>query len=78
MMGATLCCYALWSGTSTREDFLSTSLALLICAAMASLFLLSETKQETVTSGWRALDRGLLKLAAIAFLGLFAEGAMAD
>ena len=79
LVGATVSSLALRHGLGTREDFAGTALLLGMGAVGAAPFLLQEEGvAQQAGSGWRAPDRGLLRLAAIAFLGLFAEGAMAD
>jgi MFS family permease len=78
LLGASLTSYALRSGGSTHQDFLRTAIALLLCALVSTPFLLEEEQHIAARSRLRLPDPTLLRLAGIAFLGLFAEGAMAD
>lgn len=78
LLGATVSSYILRRGGSIRTDFLEISFALLICAVVACPFLLREETKAGSSPAWRLPDRRLLRIAGIAFLGLFAEGAMAD
>jgi MFS family permease len=78
LLGATLSSLALRYGKNAHQDFLFTALALSLCSVIAGPMLLKEVGHESKARTWKAPDRGLLELAAIAFLGLFAEGAMAD
>ncbi|WP_263356115.1 MFS transporter [Acidicapsa ligni] len=78
LLGACLTSYALRRGGSTHQDFFRTCVALAICAIAACPFLLEEEIQPATKNRLRLPDPALLRLAGIAFLGLFAEGAMAD
>ncbi len=79
LLGAMLSSYALRHGGSLREDFSRTAVALLCLALLGCSFLLKEEIHAVHSKRpWQMPDRGLLLLAGIAFLGLFAEGAMAD
>jgi MFS family permease len=78
LLGAMLSSDALRRGGTTHQDFQRTSIALALCALAASSFLLKEEKQPAASSRFQLPDPTLLRLAGIAFLGLFAEGAMAD
>jgi MFS family permease len=78
LFGATVSSYALRRGWGTHQDFASTAAILLLCALAASPSLLEEEKHPVAKSRLRLPDPVLLRLAGIAFLGLFAEGAMAD
>ena len=78
LIAALLSSYALRHGGTTQLDFLVTAAVLALCALAASPYLLREEKKEAADHRFRAPDPALLRLAGIAFLGLFAEGAMAD
>lgn len=79
LVGAMLSGYALRHGGGTHPDFTRTAFALLVCGSLACPFLLTEPHHpEHSKRRWQMPDRGLMQLAGIAFLGLFAEGAMAD
>ena len=78
LLGASLSSYALRRSGTTHQDFLRTAIVLALCALAASPFLLREEPHVTGKSRFQLPDATLLRLAGIAFLGLFAEGAMAD
>jgi MFS family permease len=78
LLAAALSSYALRHGSGTRQDFLCTAILLLLAAASASPFLLREPPHPSAHQRFQMPDIALLRLAGIAFLGLFAEGAMAD
>jgi len=78
LLGASLSSYALRHNGTTQQDFLRTAVVLAVCALASSPFLLREEPHAAENSGLRLPDAALLRLAGIAFLGLFAEGAMAD
>jgi MFS family permease len=78
LLGASLSSYALRRSGTTHQDFLRTAIVLTLCALAASPFLLKEEPHVTGKSRFQLPDATLLRLAGIAFLGLFAEGAMAD
>jgi len=78
LLGASLSSYALRHSGTTQQDFLRTAIVLALCALAASPFLLREEPHITGKSHFQLPDAALLRLAGIAFLGLFAEGAMAD
>ena len=82
LFGAAACSYALRHGYNTHQDFLLTAAILTLFALVGSTNLLTETVPErpaanTPNRRFQA-DPRLLRLATVAFLGLFAEGAMAD
>ena len=78
LLGASLSSYALRRSGTTQQDFLRTAIVLALCALAASPFLLREEPHITGKSKFQLPDATLLRLAGVAFLGLFAEGAMAD
>jgi MFS family permease len=78
LLGASLSSYALRRGSTTHQDFLGTAVVLALCALISSPLLLKEEPHITGKSKFQLPDAALLRLAGIAFLGLFAEGAMAD
>ena len=79
LIAAMLSSWAISHGAGTHEDFLVTAAVLLILALASAAFLAEgDGHQSGEKPKFRMPDPGLLKLAGIAFLGLFAEGAMAD
>jgi len=78
LLGASLSSYALRRGGTTHQDFLGTAVVLALCALASSPLLLKEEPHITGKARFQLPDAALLRLAGIAFLGLFAEGAMAD
>lgn len=79
LVGAMASSALLRRGMGTREDFAGAAVVLGVCAVCAAPFLLrEEIAGRAKGEGLRRPDRGLLRLAGVAFLGLFAEGAMAD
>ncbi|QHN04785.1 MFS transporter [Granulicella sp. WH15] len=81
LFGASISSYALRHGSHTHEDFFRTALLLVVCTCAGSPLLLPGDRHEPASEEkprWRRPDPALLRLAGIAFLGLFAEGAMAD
>ncbi|WP_213807134.1 MFS transporter [Granulicella sp. dw_53] len=78
LLGAVVSSYALRHGSGTHEDFSWTALILAVFLLMGGAFLLKEERHTSSKGRWQLPDPHLLRLAGIAFLGLFAEGAMAD
>jgi MFS family permease len=79
LLGATLSSYALRHGSGTHANFSRTAIVMLVSALAASPFLLNgDTHEAASKRPFQLPDKAILRLAGIAFLGLFAEGAMAD
>jgi MFS family permease len=82
LFGASITSFALRHGGNPRDDFSRTAIVLVLWAIAAAPFLLQETlvpaPVSTTKRRFQLPDASLLRIAGIAFLGLFAEGAMAD
>jgi MFS family permease len=82
LLGAAAASLMLQHGGKVRGDLSLTSGLLLLCSLLAMPFLASETRTEAAIPRERKKfiwpDTPLLRLAAIAFFGLMAEGAIGD
>lgn len=82
LFGAGAASLMLQHGGTARSDLSITAGALVLCCLWAMPLLIGETEQRTATQSSRAKfmwpDAALLRLAALAFFGLMAEGAIGD
>lgn len=78
LFAASLSGYALNHGFGIHQDFGIAAGCLSVCVCLSLPFLLKEEQITHTKVGWQPPDSALLRFAGIAFLGLFAEGAMAD
>ena len=79
LFGASITSFALHHGGNTHQDFLRTAAMLGVCSIAGAQLLRSGDRQAVIEKKrWQLPDATLLRLAGIAFLGLFAEGAMSD
>src|ERR1700733_320180 len=82
LLGASAASLMLQHGGTARSDLSLTAGALILCSLWAMPLLASEKGREAVKPRGRAKfiwpDAALLRLAALAFFGLMAEGAIGD
>ncbi len=81
LFGAGASSFALRHGFGTHQDFLLAAGLLILCSLAGAPVLLKEPPHAPApkaAKGAPRFDPRLLRLAVVAFLGLFGEGAMAD
>jgi MFS family permease len=83
LVGAAASSFALRRGFGTHQDFLFAAVLLTLCSLAGAPFLLKEPPHAPQPKAEKTgllprFDPRLLRLAMVAFLGLFGEGAMAD